>query len=223
MSEVDQTISQGDQDGTTRPPEPWSIAAVRLLQGVVYHDDQPAVWEAILTHRHALTDYFAKLGLILAVAEADAMAYLRQRDDEESEAAGEAVPRLFRRTPLSFEASLICVLLRDELREFEETDLQNDRCVVAHSHLLELLLAFYPGGTDQVRLGRSLTANLRRLEEMHLVRQYESDPPAWEIRRIIKARLPLAELEHLRQRLSDYASEGQNPSEDDVDSLSPSD
>ena len=39
------------------------------------------------------------------------------------------------------------------------------------------------------------------MEELKFVRQFEKDPPSWEIRRIIKARLPLADLERLRMSL----------------------
>ena len=49
------------------PPAEWSAAAVRLLQGVVYHDDNRDVWEAILSHQSPLIDFFGRLGLLLVV------------------------------------------------------------------------------------------------------------------------------------------------------------
>ena len=183
------------------PPADWSPVAVRLLQGVVYHDDNLDLWEQLLENVSPITEYFGKLGLLLVVDEPDAMAYLRQLDEEEIQPDFPAVPRLFRRTPLGYEATLLCVLLRDELRQYEEEDVQNERCVISQSDLLALWEAFFPDQTDSVRLNRSLTDALRKMEELKFVRQFEKEPPSWEVRRIIKARLPLADLERLRLSL----------------------
>ena len=182
-------------------PADWSPVAVRLLQGVVYHDDNLDLWEQLLENASPITEYFGKLGLLLVVDEPDAMAYLRQLDEEEIQPDFPAVPRLFRRTPLGYDATLLCVLLRDELRQYEEEDVQNERCVIAQSDLLAVWEAFFPDQNDSVRLNRSLTAALRIMEELKFVRQFEKEPASWEIRRIIKARLPLADLERLRMSL----------------------
>lgn len=180
----------------------WSPVAVRLLQGVVYHDDGREMWEQLLENVSPLTEYFGKLGLLLVVNEPDAMAYLRQLDEDEIPADYPSMPRLFRRTPLGYDATLLCVLLRDELRQYEEEDVQNERCVVSQMDLLSMWEALFPDQTDSVRLNRSLTAALRKMEELKFVRPFEKDPPTWEIRRIIKARLPLADLERLRVSLA---------------------
>lgn len=182
-------------------PAPWSNAAVRLLQGVVYHDDNLQVWDVLLRSMSPLTDYFAKLGLLLIVDEADGMAYLRQLEEEDLSPEQASIPRLFRRTPLGYDTTLLCVLLRDALQTFEEEDVQNERCVVSQHDLLSLWQAFFPHQSDDVRLNRSLVVALRKLEELKFVRQFEQEPPSWEVRRIIKARLPLADLERLRLSL----------------------
>ena len=199
------TDTESLQAGTaaTSPPAEWGAVAVRLLQGVVYHDDNADTWECLQRNVSQLTDYFSKIGLQLIVDEADAMAYLRQPDDDEVAPEHDHVPRLFRRSPLTYDATLLCVLLRDELRQFEEEDVQNERCVVVQSELLAVWQAFFPQSSDEVKLNRALTAGLRKLEELKFVRQFEKEPASWEVRRIIKARLPLAELERLRQSLVD--------------------
>ncbi len=187
-------------------PADWSAAAVRLLQGVVYHDDNAQIWDSVLRSVSPLTDYFAKIGLLLIVDESDGMAYLKQLDDDEVSPEHSAVPRLFRRTPLGYEATLLSVLLRDALRQFEEEDVQNERCVISQNDLLALWSAFFPLQTDEVRLNRTLVSSLRKLEELKFVRQFEQEPPSWEVRRIIKARLPLDDLERLRISLMEAAA-----------------
>jgi hypothetical protein len=185
------------------PPCDWSGVAVRLLQGVLYHDDSEENWEILLRNTTPIADYFAKLGLLLIVDEADAMAYLRQFDEEEWPAGYPDIPRLFRRQPLTYETTLLCVLLRDELRRFEEQEVFSDRCILAQSDLLPVWQAFFPAEHDAVKINRQLGTALRKLEDMKFVKQFEKEPPTWEVRRIVKARVPLEDLEKLRQSLVD--------------------
>jgi hypothetical protein len=199
------------------PPCEWSGVAVRLLQGVLYHDDSEQNWEILLRNTTLLSDYFAKLGLMLVVDEADAMAYLRQFDEEEWPNDYPEIPRLFRRQPFSYEATLLCVLLRDELRRFEEQEVFSDRCIIAQSDLLPVWQAFFRAEQDAVRLNRQLGSALRKLEDMKFVKQFEKEPPTWEVRRIVKARVPLEDLEKLRQALlSEVARRGQSSDSTDV-------
>jgi hypothetical protein len=189
-------------DPSTPIPEfrPWSIAAVRLLQGVVYADEE-AAWDAVLGHRSPLEEYFGRLGLGLHVDETEGFAFLQQLDEEELPEGYEKLPRLFRRTQLSYASTLLCVLLRDELRRFDEEELEHQRCVVETHALLADWQSFFPAEHDEVKQFKELSAALRKLEEMRFVRRFSDDPEAWEIRRILKARVPAAELEQLRGQL----------------------
>lgn len=183
------------------PPVPWAPAAVRLLQGIVYHDDAGDAWERVLAGLTPLSGYFARIGLMLVVNEEDGFAYLRQIDSAVLPPDYPPLPKLFRSIRMTFEASLLCVLLRDELRRFEEEIHRDGRCVVTQASLLELWQTLIPGDQDAVRSNRALGSNLRKLEELKFVRQFEKSPASWEVRRILKARLPLAELERLRADL----------------------
>ena len=198
------------------PPCDWSGVSVRLLQGVLYHDDSEENWDILLRNVTPISDYFAKLGLLLVVDEADAMAYLRQFDEEEWPSGYPQIPRLFRRQPLTYETTLLCVLLRDELRRFEEQEVFSDRCIIAQSDLLSIWQAFFLAEQDAVKLNRQLGTALRRLEDMKFVKQFEKEPPTWEVRRILKARVPLEDLERLRQSLIDEVTRrGETPASSD--------
>jgi hypothetical protein len=177
---------------------------VRLLQGAVYAEDG-VTWSAVLAEEEALASYFARLGLRLVIDEPEGLAYLRQLTDDELPEGADGLPRLFRRTRLSYDETLLSVLLRDELRRFEVEDLDDERCVVEAAALLERWRALVPGQHDEVRLRRQLSGTLARLEELGLVRKAGEKPPAWEVRRLLKARLPVAELESLRARLLEAA------------------
>jgi hypothetical protein len=102
---------------------------------------------------------------------------------------------------LGYEASLLCVLLRDEYRRFEDEDLDNERCVVEFEVLLESWKAFFPAAADEIQLRRRLLSSLKKLEELKFVSAFDAEKNTWEIRKLLKARLPLEELERLRDRL----------------------
>lgn len=187
----------------------WSLAAVWLLKGVVYADDV-RVWNILLSNVSALETFFARLGIRLVVDESEGMAYLRQLTEEEAPDGYDTLPRLFRASRLSYGQTLLAVLLRDELRRFEEEDLRNERCVIEESVLLDHWRAFFPPQDDEVKQQKELLAALRRLEELGFVRKFGDAPPSWEVRRILKARLPVAELERLREQL-EAAARRQTP------------
>jgi hypothetical protein len=190
----------------------WSLAAVGLLQGVVYLDEAK-VWNALCSHRSKLEEYFARIGLALVVDEAEGFAYLRQLEEDELERGYEALPKLFRKSRLTYEATLLCVLLRDELRRFEEEQIDYQRCVVKSSDLLELWKPFFPAALDDVKLMRTLKGALGALEDLKFVRLFSKDPEEWEIRRILKARVPVAKLEELLEQLRQASQAKSNTEE----------
>lgn len=195
----------------------WSVPAVRLLQGVVYSDDAKA-WDILLRSRSSLEGYFSRLGLLLVVDESEGYAFLRQWNDDELPEGWEPLPKLMRRSSLGYGPTLLAVLLRDELRRFEDEDVHNERCVVEISDLFEQWKVFFSTQGDEVRQQNALTAALHKLEDLGFVKKFSDSPEAWEIRRILKARLPVTELEHLREAMaSAIARKDAGHSEGDTD------
>ena len=176
------------------------IVAVRLLQGVVYVDDEET-WALLLVNESDLTDYFCQIGLALVIDRGEGMAYLRQFDEEERTAGYERLPRLFRKTPLGYEATLLCVLLRDEYRKFEEEDLDNERCAVDLESIFEIWQTFFPTHSDEVVLRKRLITTFNQLEKLKFVHRLQSESNTWEVRKLMKARIPIEQLESLRARL----------------------
>jgi hypothetical protein len=194
----------------------WSVAAVRLLQGAVYSDDS-RIWDIVLGSQSHLETYFGRLGLLLVVDEPEGLAYLRQASEDELPEGYERLPKLFRKTRLGYDATLLCVLLREELRRFEEEDVHNERCVVEMTVLFDLWTTFFPSQGDQVRQRRELSQALSKLDDLGFISKFNDEPETWEIRRILKARLPAAELECLKAQLLSAAG---RQSGDDVSSQS---
>ena len=184
----------------------WSVAAVNLLKGVVYFDDA-AVWSIVLRSQSALDGYFARIGLRLVIDETEGYAYLRQYGEDECPSDYSQLPKLMRRVSLGYCATLFAVLLRDELRRFDEQDLHNERCVVEVDVLWEQWKAFFPLQSDEVKYRRDFDAAKSRLIDLGYIRRFQDTPESYEVRRIIKARLAAGDLEGLRDQLAAAAAE----------------
>jgi hypothetical protein len=191
----------------------WSIAAVRLFQGVIYSDEQ-RTWEILLRSRTALEQHFARLGLLLVVDEPEGYAFLRQWTEDEWPEGWDSLPKLMRKTPLGYGPTLLSVLLRDELRRFEEEDIHNERCVIEANVLFDQWKVFFPSQSDEVRQHREFMTSMRKLEELGFIKKFSDSPETWEIRRILKSRLPVTELERLKEQLvTAVARGGASPSQ----------
>jgi hypothetical protein len=188
----------------------WGVAAVHLLQGVVEAEDGRA-WDLVLSNRSQLEAYFCRIGLLLVIDESEGFAFLRQFLEAEMPDGYDALPKLFRSTRLGYGQTLVCVLLRDALRRFEEEEVHDERCVVNESDLLDLWKAFFPQQGDDVKQLRELQANLHKIEALGFVKKFGEEAGSWEVRRILKARLNADELEHLHRQLSTAAAVLERP------------
>ncbi len=187
----------------------WSIPTVKLLQGVVYSEES-RTWNLLLSNQSQLEEYFCRIGLRLIVDEPEGMAYLRQLGEEERPDGYESLPKLFRVSRLSYGQTLLCVLFREEFRRFEEEEMYNERCAVEEVTVFEQWKSFFPANDDEVKQRKKMQEALRKLSELGLVRKLNDEPPTWEIRRILKARLPASELEGLKKQLVEAAQKQQS-------------
>ena len=65
-----------------------------------------------------------------------------------------------------------------------------------------------PAGQDEVRQHEGLQLRSHKVEELGFIRKFADTPEAWEIRRILKAQLPVTELETLKQQLAAAVTAG---------------
>ena len=193
-----------DQPAQTDLPEfrEWSEVAVRLFQGVVYLEDGKS-WDVLLRNITPLQDYFGRVGLQLIVDEAEGFSFLRQMQAEDLPENYDSLPKLFRRTRMSYDATLLTILLREELRRFEEEEVHNQRCVISADALFEQWKAFFPRDQDEVKSRKALGMAIRTLEGLKFLRRFGKETDEWEIRRILKARIIAADLEAVRDQFVD--------------------
>lgn len=176
------------------------IAAIRLLQGAIYAEDE-STWSILLRNEADVESYFAEIGLSLVVDRSEGIAYVKQLGDDERCDGYERLPRLFHSSRLTYETTLLCVLLRDEYRRFEDEEVENERCVVESDALFDTWKSFFAAASDEITLRRKLTTSFNQIEKLKFVRKLKSESEAWEVCKLLKARVPMDELENLKERL----------------------
>jgi hypothetical protein len=201
------------------PLLPYAAVVLKLLRGVVYFDDKE--WDTLLSYEKAVQLHMASIGLRMLVDEADGYAYLSQPDDDEvaggsghdhgsgsrSETAmARELPRLVRRIPLNFEATLLCVVLREELLKFEMREPGLERLVLSKQHLQEAMQIFYPEPADMTRLMGRIDRVIAQVERAGFLRPVKHDAEdVYEVKRIIKAKISADKLVDIRDQLRQYA------------------
>ncbi|HBE02576.1 MAG: hypothetical protein A2096_11890 [Spirochaetes bacterium GWF1_41_5] len=184
--------------------EAYSPVLVKLLGGPLYSEDRQS-WELLITNRHFIEVFFSKLGIGLFIQEADGYAYLCQYSDEELALEQYKIPRLIRRMPLTYEVTLMLVLLRDRLQQFEISRTQEERLVMTRDELREMVTLFFREKADEVKMLGNIDAVIQKTADLGFLRLLSSKQKnLYEVMRIIKSRLPAEELEHIREKLAGF-------------------
>lgn len=175
---------------------------VSLFQGVLYREQAAGPWQALLDLQARVRDYCAVIGLDLILDEAEGYAYLRQRPRSPDQAE---LPRLIQRRPLSFPVSLILVLLRKKLAEFDATG-GDTQLVVSREDIAEQMRLFLPDTANEARLLDRMETHLNKVVELGFLRRLRGHEAQYEVRRILKAFVDAQWLDDFGKRLDAYAS-----------------
>jgi hypothetical protein len=178
-----------------------SFVLARLLGEPIYREDG-ALWETLRAERDAVAHYFRQIGQEVVIDEAEGYAFLRQIEL----GGGERVPRVSRRQPLGYPATLLLVCLREDLARFDAAPEDSTRLVRTRQELRELVGQFLRETNNEIRDVRTIDAAIRRVEELGFLRPFgPPDAETFEIMRILRARFGPAELQEVKDRLARHA------------------
>ncbi|MBM9538313.1 DUF4194 domain-containing protein [Desulfobulbus alkaliphilus] len=187
-------------------PHELSTVVIPLLKGVIYQEENPGLWGALLNLQANVRDYVAVLGLDLVLDEAEGYAFLRSRRDE-GDNGTPAIPRLVARRQLSYPVSLLLALLRKKLAEFDAGGGET-RLILSRDEVVELIRIFLPAGSNEVKLIDQVDATLNKIAELGFIRRLRGQGQMIEVRRIIKAFVDAQWLADFEQRLEEYRNQG---------------
>ena len=180
-----------------------SSVVVQLLKGVLYSEESPVLWNALLTLQARVRDYVVVLGLELVLDEAEGCAFLRSR--VEAEADSSTGLRLVTRRQLSFPVSLLLALVRKKLAEFDAGGGET-RLILSRDDVVEMIRVFLPEGSNETKLIDQVDTHLNKIAELGFVRHLRGQEHTIEVRRILKAFVDAQWLAEFEQRLAAYQS-----------------
>ncbi|HVV03205.1 MAG TPA: DUF4194 domain-containing protein [Puia sp.] len=197
----------GSSEGKTNSPTllPYTPVLIKLLKGPVEYLEKGA-WEQLLQYQVELTRFLQQLGLVLVLEKDDGYAYLeQQRLDEEENVAG-----WVRRIQLGYEESILLVLLRDMMAEFEVGEAGARELIKKRREIKEYAELFFKENPSRVKFIRDLDRLIDKVEELDFIEKIENAEPADEqkfrIKKIIKARVDHEILENFKQQLTEHAT-----------------
>lgn len=183
----------------------FAAAAIELLKGTVFYED--SIWKELLIQQRPLREYFKQIGLEMILHEGDGYAFLIQPESDE-DADTPALPRLIRKMPLSFEVSLLCILLREEMDSFDAGASESSHLFLSMGDIRDRLQIYFKDSYDQIRLYKELDRYIRQVEKIGLIRQNSrnkaSQEPVFEVFPLIKSRVSPEFIEEFKRKLEQH-------------------
>lgn len=187
---------------TTETPN-LAPVLIQLFKGVVYADQHPRLWQALLELQAAVRDYVRVLGLTLYLDEAEGYAFLRQQDTETDDEDSTDTPRLVAKRTLTYPVSLLLALLRKRLAEQDATG-GDSRVVLERNQIVEMMRVFMPEHSNEAKTIDQINIAINKVIEYGFLRTLKQQDEMLEIRRILKAFVDAQWLGKLDAKLKTY-------------------
>lgn len=185
----------------------FAAAVIKLLQGPVYADDKN-IWRELLGWQSAIQEYFGKIGMELLVNEQDGFARVLQPEAGENDE--NPLPRLMRKQSLNYEATLLAVMLREGIEEFDVKS-EGTKFYLTQKEIKERVELFYKDQPNKSKQWKDLSRPIAALVGMGILKlnredAVNKDNNQYEVKRIIKAFISNDKLEEIKDKLNSYVN-----------------
>lgn len=182
---------------------PYTNVFIKLLKGPVDYTDKN-IWEKLLQYKVDLTKFLRQLGLVIVLNEDDGYAYIKHLQQEEE---GTNISWIQRR-PLTYEESIMLVLLREMMADFETGEATVRELIKKRREIKEFAALFFKEKASRVKFLKEIDRLIDKVEEygfLELTKNEEiPDEQAFRIKKIIKAKIDTEELDDFYQQLLQY-------------------
>ena len=179
---------------------PYSKAIVKLLKGVVERSSN--VWDDIINYQIEIQEYISKIGLELIVKKDDGFAFVKQFEDNEGKTLG-----LVQRRQIGFEASIVLVVLRQSLEEFDSnpTQLATEK-FITDAEIKDELELFLQEGYNKLKFQKDLDNYIKKVVELGYLKEAskKDNQTKYQIHRIIKEKITPDILQEFKTKLQEY-------------------
>lgn len=186
----------------TNAVNPYAPAIIKLLQGVIYNDDKE-LWDNLIKYHVPIKEYFKVIGIDVLIYETEGFAFLKQKQFDEGQEIN--LPNLIEKRQLSYPVTLLCVLLVEKIIEFDATEGDSTRLIVDKDEIKEMLRIFLPEKTNEAKLIDNMDENINKLVKYGFLRKLNDTESKYEVKRILKAKVPIETLQEVKSKLEEYA------------------
>jgi len=179
---------------------PYSKAIVRLLKSTVERTSN--VWEDLINYQNEIQEYIGQIGLELIVKKDEGFAFVKQLEDNEGNTLG-----LVTRRQIGFETSILLVVLRQSLDEFDSnpTQLAIEK-FITDSEIKDELELFLQEGYNKLKFQKDLDSYIKRVVDLGYLKEIskKDNETKYQIHRIIKEKITLDILQNFQNKLKEY-------------------
>jgi hypothetical protein len=180
--------------------KPYSKAIVKLLKSPVERNSN--VWEDVLNYQIEIQEYISQIGLELIVKKDEGFAFLKQIEDSEGNTLG-----IVQRRQIGFETSIVLVVLRQSLEEFDSnpTQLATEK-FITNTEIRDELELFLPEKFNRKNFIKELDRYINAAVDLGYLKEIskKDNETKYRIHRIIKEKITLDILQDFKTRLQDY-------------------
>jgi len=181
--------------------KPYSKAIVKLLKSPVERNS--TVWNDVVIYQLEIQEFISQIGLELIVKKEEGFAFVKQFEDSEGNTLG-----LITRRQIGFETSIILVVLRQALEEFDNnpTQFQVAERFISDTEIKEELELFLQEGYNRLRFLKDLDKYIKNVVELGYLKEIskKDNETKYQIQRIIKEKITLDILQEFKIKLQDY-------------------
>lgn len=181
--------------------KPYSKAIVKLLKSPVERSSN--LWDDVVHYQIEIQDYISEIGLELIVKKDEGFAFVKQFEDSEGNTLG-----LIIRRQIGFETSIVLVVLRQSLEEFDSnpTQFQVAEKFITDSEIKDEVELFLPEKFNRVKFLKELDSHIKRIVELGYLKEIskKENETKYQIHRIIKEKITLDILQEFKLKLQTY-------------------
>ncbi len=183
--------------------KPYSRAIVKLLKSSPVESSSP-VWNDVKNYQMEIQEYLGQIGLELIVRKEEGFAYIRQFENSDGDTLG-----LITRRRIGFETSVVLVVLRQSLEEFDSspTSYQSHEKFITDIEIREELELFLQEGYNRLKFTKELDKYIKKAVELGFLKEVsvKDNETRYQIHRIIKDKITIDDLLEFKIKLAEYA------------------
>lgn len=180
--------------------KPYSKAIVRLLKSPIERNSNE--WENVVMYQNEIQDYISQIGLELIIKKDEGFAFVKQLEDSEGNTLG-----LVQRRQIGFETSIVLIVLRQSLEEFDSnpTQLATEK-FITNNEIRDELELFLPEKFNRKSFIKEIDRYINAAVELGYLKEVgkKDNETRYRIHRIIKEKITLDILQDFKIRLQEY-------------------